>query len=332
MGGLKTVSEVCEATGLNRKLLFDYVEMGLVKPTDYKTIGYEDSKGCFYKGHKLYDDEAIIRLQQIAIFRELGLKRSDIKKKMTASNYDSNETLDELLEMLRKKKEDIEEKILVVEQLKLFGIKNTVLKYMSSDIMKRIVINTKKFENSYFYKKMAEYKQKAEEISEQELDVFFKEVPELNDTSSLEDLILVGQKLFELFTSYYGVCGYFVLFGIFLSAEGEGELVKEMNLSEKEQEGIKLFLEQNSENFDQELVQIIVKHYDIIGMEFSDPRVKLLVDDARKLFGKYYGTSNDEELNAFIELMDINPYEKGSSYVGYVYNAMKYWLINEKNL
>ena len=40
---------------------------------------------------------------------------------------------------------------------------------------------------------------KAEEISEQELDVFFKEVPELNDTSSPEELMLVGQKLFEFF-------------------------------------------------------------------------------------------------------------------------------------
>ena len=204
--------------------------------------------------------------------------------------------------------------------------------YMSSDTMKRIVINAKKFENSYFYKKMEEFEQKAEGISEQELDAFFKEVPELNDNSSPEDLILVGKKLFELFTSYYGVCGYFVLFAIFLSVEGEGELAKEMDLSEKEQEGIKLFLEQNSENFNQELVQMIVNHYDIIGMEFSNPRVKFLVDDARKLFGKFYGTSNDEELKAFIELMDINPYTKGGSYVGYVYNAMKYRLNNEEIL
>ena len=41
MKEMKTVKEVCELTGLNRKLLYLYDKEGIVKPSAYQNGGYE---------------------------------------------------------------------------------------------------------------------------------------------------------------------------------------------------------------------------------------------------------------------------------------------------
>lgn len=88
MSKLRTVKEVCTLTGLNRKLLFDYKDV--IKPSAYSNTGFDGKDG-----YKLYDESAVIKLRQVAIFRELGMERTDIKKRICDSNYDLNQLLDE---------------------------------------------------------------------------------------------------------------------------------------------------------------------------------------------------------------------------------------------
>lgn len=327
-----TVKEVCELTGLTKKLLYDYEEIGLVKPTGHTHREYENCNGHFFRGHKLYDEESLSKLRQIALFRELGFKRSEIQEIITAPDYDSNETLNKLSDLLKKQKEEIDAKILLVEQLKVIGIKNNILEYFVPISLSSIQDNQKKFENSYIGKKMKGLLEILDDPLNKELDQFFESMPKLNEEGSPEDIKNSVQKLFDYFIEALGICGYFVFVTIFLLSEGGGSFIEDITISSEIHNVVKLFLEQNSENHIQDLADLLVKYFDIIGMEFSDPKVKSFVNDAKPLFKRYYGTSNDEELKSFITLKNIKPFEKGGSYESYIYNAIIYWLENKETL
>ena len=65
---MKTVHEVSELTGLSIRTLQYYDKTGLLKPAAYSEAGY-----------RLYDDDSLIKLQQIMLFRELEFPLKDIK-------------------------------------------------------------------------------------------------------------------------------------------------------------------------------------------------------------------------------------------------------------
>lgn len=124
MSELKTVTEVCKITGLDRKLLCEYEDT--VKPANRKNGGYV-SRGKECKGYKLYDEYGVVRLQQIAIFRKVGLNRKEIKKKMNNVNYNVNEVLNEQILLLNEKKREIEGLILLTESMRMTGVKNDLV-------------------------------------------------------------------------------------------------------------------------------------------------------------------------------------------------------------
>lgn len=74
----------------------------------------------------MYDDIAVEKLQQIALYYQLGLKRDEIKEIMLTPNYDSNMILQTLLAMEQEKKVHIERHIAALEYLILVGTKNGV--------------------------------------------------------------------------------------------------------------------------------------------------------------------------------------------------------------
>ena len=57
---MKTVNEVSRLTGVSVRTLHHYDAIGLLKPAAVTEAGY-----------RLYDDAALLRLQQILLFREL---------------------------------------------------------------------------------------------------------------------------------------------------------------------------------------------------------------------------------------------------------------------
>ena len=60
---MKTIGEVSRMTGISVRTLHHYDAIGLLKPTGVTEAGY-----------RLYDDEALSRLQSILLFRELPLQ------------------------------------------------------------------------------------------------------------------------------------------------------------------------------------------------------------------------------------------------------------------
>ena len=122
MNKYKTVKEVCDLTGLTRKHLYYFHHEKVVRAVAYANYSVEGNDG-----YKLYDDAAVEKLQQIALYYQLGLKRDEIKDIMLEPNYDGNMVLDTLLAIEQSKKATIERHIAALEYLKLTGTKNRLL-------------------------------------------------------------------------------------------------------------------------------------------------------------------------------------------------------------
>lgn len=65
---MKSVHEVCELSGISRRTLQYYDEIGLLPPSALTEGGY-----------RLYGDEALERLWRILFYKQLGLPLDDIK-------------------------------------------------------------------------------------------------------------------------------------------------------------------------------------------------------------------------------------------------------------
>jgi MerR family transcriptional regulator, thiopeptide resistance regulator len=63
----RTVGELSRLTGLTVRALRHYDEIGLVRPSQRTAAGY-----------RLYDDRDVLRLQQVLVFRELGVALHEI--------------------------------------------------------------------------------------------------------------------------------------------------------------------------------------------------------------------------------------------------------------
>lgn len=76
-----TVGELSRLTGVTVRALHHYDEIGLVRPSQRTPAGY-----------RLYDDHDVVRLQQVLLFRELGVSLDEI-----AAALDENTERAELL-------------------------------------------------------------------------------------------------------------------------------------------------------------------------------------------------------------------------------------------
>ncbi len=74
---MKTISQVAKLTGISTRALQYYDEIGLLKPSSLTRSGY-----------RLYDDEALQKLQQILFFKELGFSLKEIREIMQKPDFD----------------------------------------------------------------------------------------------------------------------------------------------------------------------------------------------------------------------------------------------------
>lgn len=74
---MRTISQVAELTGISIRTLQYYDEIGLLKPSELTQSGY-----------RLYNDEALQKLQQILFFKELGFKLKDIQELLEKPDFD----------------------------------------------------------------------------------------------------------------------------------------------------------------------------------------------------------------------------------------------------
>lgn len=94
-----TVKQLATVAGVSRRTLHYYDEIGLLRPTALTESGYRQ-----------YDDQALLLLQQILFFREIGLSLKQIQDIIHEPNFD-------LLSALRSHRQQMGDKIKRLQRL-----------------------------------------------------------------------------------------------------------------------------------------------------------------------------------------------------------------------
>ncbi len=219
MNKYKTVKEVCDLTGLTRKHLYYFHHEKVVRAVAYANYSVEG-----YNGYKLYDDIAVEKLQQIALYYQLGLKRDEIKEIMLTPNYDSNMILQTLLAMEQEKKVHIERHIAALEYLILAGTKNGVsgsLRGISLDELGRT-------------RDASAEDGSAHAVTDEHAAIFAREFSSLiSEFAQMDEALLLAapgamviQKVFDLSNKYLGSDSSPFVLGLFMSVLGEGSIAQ----------------------------------------------------------------------------------------------------------
>ncbi len=103
---MKTISQVASITGISTRTLQYYDEIDLLKPSELTPSGY-----------RLYDDEALQKLQQILFYKELNFKLNEIKEILQKPEYDKIETFKKQKKLLSLKRNRIDKLIALLEKL-----------------------------------------------------------------------------------------------------------------------------------------------------------------------------------------------------------------------
>ena len=99
------IKEFAECTGVSVRTLRYYDEIGLLVPA------------CVDKatGYRYYDENSLLRMQEILFYRELDFSLKSIGKILESPNYDKNKALEEQKHLLTLKKERLERLISAID-------------------------------------------------------------------------------------------------------------------------------------------------------------------------------------------------------------------------
>lgn len=109
---MMTVHEVSNITGVSIRALHHYDHIGLLPATEVTPAGY-----------RLYDEQALERLQIILLFRELQFPLKDIQVILDDPSFDKEKALDQQIHLLELRKEHLENLIDLARGIKALGLK-----------------------------------------------------------------------------------------------------------------------------------------------------------------------------------------------------------------
>lgn len=222
----KTVKEVCALTGLTRKHLYYFHHEKVVQAVAYANYSVEG-----YDGYKLYDDAAVEKLQQIALYYQLGLKRDEIRDMMLDPDYDSNRVLETLLTQEQAKKVHIERNIAALEYLILAGTKNGIsgaFRGMPLDDLGRTLLALREAPPEPRPPRAgdpAHMVMFAKELRVLISDLGKVEASDLTAPAAME----IIQRICDLSVQHIGTDGIPFVLGLFLSTLGEGSVAQEIS-------------------------------------------------------------------------------------------------------
>ena len=99
------IKEFAEFTGVSVRTLHYYDEIGLLTPA------FVDKS----TGYRFYDENSLIRMQEILFYRELDFSLKSIGEILSSPNYDKNKALKEQKHLLILKKERLERLISAID-------------------------------------------------------------------------------------------------------------------------------------------------------------------------------------------------------------------------
>lgn len=128
---MRTVKQVSDLTGISVRMLHYYDEIGLLKPSEITDSGY-----------RLYDEEALIILQQIMFYKELDIPLKEVKKIMYSSNYDKTKALEDQRKLLRLKCDRI----------------NNMIELINKTLMGENKMSFEEFDMTEYFKALEDFK------------------------------------------------------------------------------------------------------------------------------------------------------------------------------
>ncbi len=217
---MKTVHEVSKLTGVSIRTLQYYDNIGLLRPAQYTEAGY-----------RLYDDAALETLQQILLFRELEFPLKEIREIIQSPGFDREKAIAQQIELLRLKKEHLENLISLARGIQDKGGK-AKMDFKAFDRTKLEEYARKAKAEWGKTPEYREYEQKAAGRTEEEtadinrrmLDIF-AEIGKEKDTDPASEKVqaLIG-KLQAFITEHFYTCSDQVLFGLGQMYAAGGEL------------------------------------------------------------------------------------------------------------
>jgi len=222
---LKTVHEVSQLAGISVRTLHHYDAIGILSPTETTEAGY-----------RLYDDDALARLQCILLFKELEFPLKDIKAILDSPNFERNKALDQQIELLKLKKEHLENLIDLATGIRMIGVK----KLMNFDAFdtKKIDEYAKQAKESYgntpAYKEFEKKSKGRSKEQEKQLGIgmmnIFADFGKLISHNASETI--VQEKVAELqsyITEHYYTCTPEILQGLGEMYVGGGSMTDNIN-------------------------------------------------------------------------------------------------------
>lgn len=103
---MKTVHEVCQLSGVSRRTLQYYDEIGLLKPCSVTKAGYRQ-----------YDDDNMLRLWFILFYKELGFALEDIHVILDYPKEKSRQLMEEQKRIIQAKQEQLQNMIHTIEHI-----------------------------------------------------------------------------------------------------------------------------------------------------------------------------------------------------------------------
>lgn len=234
---MMTVHEVSKLAGVSARTLQYYDKIGLLHPAGHTDTGY-----------RLYDTADLERLQDILLFRELEFPLKDIKVIIDSPDFDRGRALDQQIELLKLKKEHIDNLISFALGIKLLGVKNMDFKAFDRSKLDEYSKQAKElYGNTPEYKELEEKsKNRTKEEENLLVDRFmllFKEAGEIKDADpaspKAQDLV---KRIQSFITENMYTCSDEILRGLGKAYSGGGEIAK--NIDAYGGEGTGVFVDQ----------------------------------------------------------------------------------------
>lgn len=241
---MRTVKEVSKLTGISVRTLHYYDQIGLLVPTAVTESGY-----------RLYDDNALEKLQQIMLYRELEFPLKDIKNIMESSDFDRNRALEQQIEMLTLKKEHLENLITFARGIELLGVNYMDFTAFDTKKLDEYAEEAKKnWGKTDAYKEFEEKAKSRTKAQDQqmgaEIMVLFVEFGEMvrNGCTPADDKVQVQvKKLQDFITENFYTCTNQILSGLGKMYAGGGAFTE--NIDKAGGEGTAFFVKQAIEEY-----------------------------------------------------------------------------------
>ena len=233
---MMTVNEVSKLAGVSIRTLQYYDKIGLLHPTGHTDAGY-----------RLYDDTDLERLQHILLFRELEFSLKDIASIINSPDFDRSKALEKQIEMLKLKRDHIENLMNFALGIKMLGVK-----HMDFKAFDRSKLDEYSKQAKDMYKESPEYKEMEEKSKNRTKEeegiladrfmLLFKEAGTLKDkdpaSPQAQDLV---KRIQDFITENLYTCSKKILSGLGKMYSGGGDFTK--NIDEYGGEGTAEFID-----------------------------------------------------------------------------------------